>query len=165
MTTSPTDRIVKQVVLRVSRARVWQAIANADEFGQWFGMRFDGPFVEGMALSARISPTTVDPDVARMQEPHAGIPFLFHVERMVPEQLFAFRWHPHAIDTVKDYSDEPSTLVEFQLEDVAEGVRLTIIESGFDAIPLERRATAFDANSEGWRLQLTLIEKYLARVA
>jgi uncharacterized protein YndB with AHSA1/START domain len=165
MQNSSTDRIVKQVLLRVPRARAWQAIADPDQFGQWFGMRFDGPFVAGTELLARIEPTTVDADVARLQAPHAGLLFLFKVERIEPERLFAFRWHPHAVDAAKDYSAEPSTLVEFSLEDVPEGVRLTVTESGFDAIPLERRATAFEANSEGWRLQTMLIEKFLARVA
>ena len=158
-----TDRIEKQIVLRASRERVWRAISDAGAFGLWFGVAFDGPFVEGARLTGKITPTTVDPEVAKMQEPHSGMPFEWTVERVEPMQRLAFRWHPFAIDPAVDYSKEPATLIEFELHDTPGGILLRISESGFDQIPLARRAKAFTANERGWEIQTTLIEKYLAR--
>lgn len=157
-----TDRIEKKILLRAPRARVWRAISDAGEFGAWFGVAFDGPFVAGARLTGRITPTRVDPDVAKLQEPHAGKPFEIVVDTIEPMRRFAFRWHPYAIDPAVDYSREPMTLVTFALEDVADGTLLTITESGFDGIPLARRAQAFRANDGGWSHQAALIEKYLA---
>ena len=157
------DRIKKQVVLRVPRERVWRAISEAKRFGSWFGVELDGEFTAGTLLSGRIAPTKVDPEVAKLQQPYVGFPFEFHIERMEPMNLFSFRWHPSAADRNVDYSVEPMTLVEFRLEDVAQGTLLTITESGFDRIPLERRAKAFTSNEAGWTHQLQLIEKYLDR--
>jgi uncharacterized protein YndB with AHSA1/START domain len=157
-----TDCIQKSIVLRAPRKRVWQALADSAEFGKWFGVKFDGPFVPGQMLRGVIVPTTVDPDVAAAQKPYEGTPFEITVERVEPEKQLSFRWHPYAIEPNTDYSAEPTTLVAFTLEEVADGVSLTITESGFDAIPLERRAKAFASNAEGWGIQVTLIEKYLA---
>jgi uncharacterized protein YndB with AHSA1/START domain len=162
--TADTDRIRKTALLFAPLERVWDAISDARQFGAWFGAAFDGPFVPGARLSGRIVPTQVDPDVAKMQEPHAGTTFLVLVERIEPMRLFSFRWHPYAVDA-KDYSSEPTTLVEFELTPVPEGTRLTITESGFDGIALERRAQAFKSNEEGWDHQLVLVGKYLARAA
>jgi uncharacterized protein YndB with AHSA1/START domain len=161
MTTS-TDRIEKQVVLRAPRERVWRAISDAKQFGTWFGVEFDGPFVAGAQMTGRITPTKVDPAVGKMQEPYAGKTFDCTIDRIEPMRLFSFRWHPFAIDPEVDYSGEPTTLVVFELEEVADGTRVTITESGFDRIPLERRARAFGANSEGWAKQTELLAKYLA---
>ena len=158
-----TDRIEKQVLLHAPRERVWRAISDAREFGLWFGVAFDGPFVEGTRLTGKIAPTTVDADVAKMQEPHAGMPFDWTVERIEPMRRISFRWHPFAIDPAVDYSKEPATLIEFELLDAPGGILLKISESGFDQIPLARRAKAFTANERGWEIQTTLIEKYLAR--
>ena len=158
-----TDKIEKTVVLKSSREQVWRAISEASQFGTWFGIEFDGPFVTGEWLSARIVPTKVDPEVAKQQEPYRGTPFHILIEEIRPMQRFAFRWHPYAIDKGKDYSAEPTTLVSFELADAPGGVRLTITESGFDAIPLERRAEAFKANEGGWEHQSRLIAKYLAQ--
>ena len=158
-----TDRIVKTVLLRAPLERVWQAIVNAREFGAWFGVEFDGPFVTGAKTSGRIRPTQVDAAVAKLQEPHAGMACDFLVERIEAMTLFSFRWHPYAIEPGGDYSKEPTTLIEFVLEDTAEGVQLTITESGFDKIPLARRADAFAANEGGWQIQTTLISKYLRK--
>lgn len=159
---SNTDRIEKQVVLRAPRERVWRAISEAERFGAWFGVQFDGPFVAGAKLTGRIVPTQVDPEIAKSQEPHAGKPFEWVVDRVEPLRSISFRWHPFAIEPGVDYSHEPSTLVVFELEDAAEGTKLTITESGFDRIPLERRAKAFAANDQGWAAQARLLEKYLA---
>jgi len=156
------DRIEKEVVLRAPLARVWQAISNADEFGQWFGVRFDGPFVEGASLTGVITPTTVDDEVARMQEPHAGKSDTWQIVAIEPQRRLAFRWHPYGVEAGVDYSQEPTTLVEFTLTETDEGVLLRIVESGFDKIPEERRASAFEANSQGWAKQTELVSKYLA---
>ncbi|HET9955895.1 MAG TPA: SRPBCC family protein [Polyangiaceae bacterium] len=160
---SPTDRIEKKVVLRASRERVWRAISESREFGSWFGVDFDGPFVAGQPLKGRIVPTRADPEIAKSQQPYAGTPFEISVTQLEPLRCMAFRWHPYAVDEGQDYSKEPTTLVTFELEDAAEGgTQLTITESGFDSVPLERRAKAFSQNEQGWTIQTSLISKYLA---
>lgn len=155
------DRIEKQITLSAPVERVWRALSQAHEFGAWFGVTFDGPFVAGAAVSGRITPTTVDAEVAKLQEPHAGTPFTITVERIEPPRHFAFRWHPYAIEPGADYSAEPTTLVEFTLAAVAGGTHLVVRESGFDRIPLARRAAAFTANEGGWTHQCRLIALYV----
>jgi uncharacterized protein YndB with AHSA1/START domain len=157
-----TDRIEKSVVLAAPLARAWRALSDAREFGAWFGVSFDEPFVEGERLTGSIVPTQVDADIAKMQEPHAGKRFEFVVERIEPMRRIQFRWHPFAIDPAIDYSKEPSTLIVFELEEVPGGTRLTVTESGFDRIPIERRANAFAANEAGWAMQMRLVSKWLA---
>ena len=159
------DRIEKQIVLRARLQRVWRAISEAAQFGAWFGMDFDGEFAPGARMTGRIAPTKVDPEIARLQEPVAGMRFEFQIDRMEAPRLFSFRWHPYAIDQSVDYSSEPMTLVEFELTEVPQGTLLRISESGFDGIPLARRAAAFAANEGGWSHQTRLIEKYLTRPA
>lgn len=156
-----TAYIEKKVVLQASLDRVWRAISDAKEFGSWFGMAFDGPFADGAKLTGRIAPTTVDPEVAKLQQAHAGTPFEFYVDRIEPPHRISFKWHPYAIEPGVDYSKEPMTLIVFQLEEVAGGVQLTITESGFDRIPLQRRAEAFKANDDGWEHQTRLVKKYV----
>jgi uncharacterized protein YndB with AHSA1/START domain len=156
------DRIEKEIVLRAPLDRVWRAISDADEFGRWFGVRFDGPFVAGASVTGVITPTTVDEDVARAQEPHAGKSDTWQIVAVEPQRRLAFRWHPYGVEDDVDYSQEPTTLVEFTLTETNDGVLLRIVESGFDAIPAERRAAAFEANSEGWAAQTELVRKYLA---
>jgi uncharacterized protein YndB with AHSA1/START domain len=158
-----TDRIEKRILLRAPVARVWRAISDSQQFGSWFGVRFPGPFVSGAPLSGSITPTSVDPEVAELQKPHEGKAFNIWVERIEPLRLFSFRWHPYGVEPGVDYAREPTTLVEFALQETADGTLLTISESGFDRIPLERRATAFAANEGGWSHQVRLIEKYLQR--
>ena len=157
-----TDRIEKQIVLKAPRERVWRAISDSARFGTWFGVAFEGPFVEGEWLIGSITPTKVDPEVAKLQEPARGFKFSVLVERIQPMERFAFRWHPFAIEKDKDYSEEPMTLVTFELGDADEGTLLKITETGFDQLPTERRAKAFQANDGGWTHQTRLIEKYLA---
>lgn len=157
-----TNRIVKTIVLRASLDRVWQAISDSTRFGQWFGVAIDGPFTVGREAVGHIVPTMVDPDVARLQEPHRGKPWRVTIERVEPMRLFSFRWHPFAVDPGHDYSAEPMTLVTFALETVEEGVLLTITESGFDALPVARRVQAIQANEGGWAHQAKLVERYLA---
>ncbi|HET7188485.1 MAG TPA: SRPBCC family protein [Gemmatimonadaceae bacterium] len=149
--TSTTDRIEKRVVLRATRARVWRAITNAKEFGTWFRMNLDGEFAAGKTMHGNIT--------------HPGYEHVkveMRVERIQPESYFSYRWHPYAIDTAVDYSAEPMTLVEFKLEDADEGIAVTIIESGFDKVPLARRAEAFRMNEKGWGGQIKNLERHVS---
>ena len=149
--TPSTDRIEKKLVLRAPRSRVWRAITNAEEFGTWFRMNLEGEFAEGATITGRIT--------------HPGYEHVtldMRVERIEPERYFAYRWHPYAIDPAVDYSAEPTTLVEFTLEDTEGGTALTIAESGFDRIPLARRAEAFRMNDQGWAGQIKNIARYVS---
>jgi uncharacterized protein YndB with AHSA1/START domain len=158
-----TDRMVKTVLLHAPLSRVWRALSDSTEFGTWFGMRFNRPFFPGAAMSGVIVPTTANAEIAKAQKPYEGIPFEIRIEQMVPERLFSFRWHPGAVDPKIDYSVEPTTLVVFTLEQTPDGVSLTVTESGFDQIPLARRATAFNQNEAGWTMVMKLIEEHLAK--
>ena len=161
--TANKDRIEKSVFLRAPIDRVWRAISDAKEFGRWFGVSLDGSFAAGARLQAKVVPTDVDPEVAKMQEPYSGMVFEITVERLEPRRLLSFRWHPGVAGPGIDYSKEPTTLVLFELEEASGGTRLKVTESGFDRIPLARRAEAFRANEEGWEIQTKLIAKYLER--
>jgi uncharacterized protein YndB with AHSA1/START domain len=160
---APNDHIQKKVLLQAKRERVWRAISDAKEFGTWFGVELNGAFAPGARLKAKIVPTKVDPEVARKQESYSGTTFDFFVDKIEPMRLFSYRWHPYAVDSKADYSKEPTTLVVFELEEAPGGTLLTITESGFDQIPVDRRAKAFESNSQGWQIQTQLIGKYLAR--
>ena len=160
-----TDRIVKQILLRAPRERVWRALTDSSEFGTWFGMRFNGPFSPGARMKGVIVPTTVDPEVAKGQKPYEGTPFEIQIEQIVPQSLFSYRWHPGAIEPGIDYEKEPTTLIEFALEDAPGGILLTVTESGFDKIPIARRAKAFQMDEQGWGMAMTLIDKYLTHAA
>ncbi len=157
------DRIEKKLLLRAPRKRVWRALSDSTEFGTWFGVKFDGPFAPGASMRGTIVTTAVNAEVANAQKPYEGMPFEITIERMEPERLFSFRWHPFAVEPGVDYSAEPTTLVVFTLEEVANGVILTVTESGFDGIPLARRAKAFTANEQGWGMVVKLIEEYLVQ--
>jgi uncharacterized protein YndB with AHSA1/START domain len=162
-----TDRIEKHVLLKASRTKVWNAIADAKLFGQWFGVELDGPFVAGEPATGRIAPTQMDREVAKLQGPHTGKPFRIVVDRIDPMTHFSFRWHPFAIDASKDYAHEPMTLVELSLADApgGAGTQLSIVESGFDQVPLARRAAAFAANDGGWAHQCNMIRMFVEREA
>jgi uncharacterized protein YndB with AHSA1/START domain len=151
MDSSNTDRIEKTVLLNAPQSRVWQAIADSEKFGEWFGVKFDGQFAAGAAIRGRIS--------------FKGNEHLMEmwVERIEPESYFSYRWHPYAIDAGIDYSAEPTTLVEFRLKEAKGGTELTIIETGFDSIPKTRRAEAFRMNSQGWTFQAQSIERYVTK--
>jgi uncharacterized protein YndB with AHSA1/START domain len=164
MTTTP-DRIEKKIVLHAPLQRVWQAIADSKQFGVWFGVSFDRPFIAGTRLMGRIVPTRVDPEVAKLQQPYEGKSFQFFVDRIDAMRSISFRWHPYAVDAGIDYAKEPTTLIVFKLTEVTDGTLLTVSESGFDNIPLARRAKAFTANEAGWAHQMRLIEKYLSMPA
>jgi len=156
------DRIEKNILLAAPRERVWRAVSEAQRFGHWFGVQFDGPFVAGARLQGRITPTRVDPQVALMQAPYAGMTFEFLVERIEPPACIAFGWHPFAVLPGVDYASEPPTQIVFQLDEAPGGTRLTITESGFERLPAQRRVAAYVANDGGWAMQTRLIEKYLA---
>jgi len=156
-----TDRIEKRLFLRAPMKRVWRAISDSNEFGYWFGVKFDGAFAEGARVRGVIVPTEVDADVAKAQKEFEGQPFEIQIEKMETERMVSFRWHPFAIEPGVDYSAEPTTLVVFALEEVTDGVMLTVTESGFDRIPLERRAKAFNANEQGWGMMAKVIVEYL----
>ena len=146
-----TDRIEKRVVLGASRSRVWRAITTAEEFGAWFRVNLEGEFAEGRTIRGRITHPGYE---------HATVEML--VERIEPERYFSYRWHPHALDPAVDYSAEPTTLVEFILEEAEGGTAVTIVESGFDRIPLARRAEAFRMNGQGWAGQIQNLARYVS---
>jgi len=162
-----TDRIEKKALLRAPLDRVWHAISDSRQFGSWHGVKFEGPFVAGATMVGKVVPTTVpiDADVAISRKQYEGTPFSIRVERIEPMRFFSMRWYPFDEESGVDYSKEPWTLVEFRLEEVAGGTMLTIVESGFDAIPQEQRVKALTSHEDGWAAQPGLIEKYLAMAA
>jgi uncharacterized protein YndB with AHSA1/START domain len=147
-----TDRIEKNVVLRAPRSRVWRAITNAKEFEQWFRMKLDGEFAAGATLHGTVT---------RPGNVHVA-PIEMLIEQVEPERYFSYRWHPYALDAAVNYSAEPMTLVEFILEESNGGTAVTIVESGFDRIPLARRAEAFRMNDGGWTGQVKNLAQYVA---
>jgi uncharacterized protein YndB with AHSA1/START domain len=140
-----TDRIEKEILLRAPRARVWKALTDSKQFGEWFGIQLQEGFVPGARVTGQM--------LAKGWE-HVKIDF--NIDRIDPETYFSYRWHPFAIDPKVDYSTEPTTLVEFRLEEVEGGTRLRTIESGFDRIPAARRDEAFRMNDGGWTSQITI---------
>ena len=158
-----TDRIEKKILLRAPRKRIWRALTDSTQFGAWFGVQFNGPFLPGATVRGVLVGTTVNPEVAKAQREHEGLPFEIKIERMDPERLFSFRWHPFAIERDVDYSAEPTTLIEFVLEERANDILLTVTESGFDGIPLARRAKALEANEGGWGVMVKVLEEYLVQ--
>jgi uncharacterized protein YndB with AHSA1/START domain len=147
-----SDRIEKQIELKAPVSRVWRALTDHREFGDWFRVKLDGPFVAGQVSSGNIT--------------HPGYEHVrWHavVKEIVPERLFSFTWHPYAIETGVDYSHETPTLVEFKLEKTASGTLLTLTETGFDRVPAERRLEAFRKNDGGWAQQMSNIESHVAK--
>jgi uncharacterized protein YndB with AHSA1/START domain len=152
MTATSTDRIEKKILLHAPRSRVWRALTDAQEFGQWFGAILDRPFAANSRVTGRIT--------------HPGyehVPFDITIERIEPERLIAWRWRPDPVDTARDYSHEPTTLVQFELEEVEGGTQLTVVESGFDQIPRERREQAYRGNEQGWTGQMNSIRNHVGR--
>jgi Uncharacterized conserved protein len=147
-----TDRIERQILLKAPRSRVWRALADAEAFGDWFGVALKGKhFVAGQRTQGYIT--------------YPGYEHLLWnvlVERIDPERVLSFRWHPYAVDSAVDYSQETATLVVFELEDASGGTLLRLVESGFDSIPAARRLEAFRMNSGGWDEQMKNIEKHVA---
>jgi uncharacterized protein YndB with AHSA1/START domain len=156
-----TDRIEKQIHVRAPRERVWNALVDSKQFAHWFGVTLDGPFVVGRSVTGKNSGSRTNPEVAKMQMEHAGKPFEIWIEKIEPQKLFSFRWHPHAVDTNVDYSNEPTTLVSFELTEQDGGILITVTESGFDQIPLARRAEAFTGNEGGWSIMIQVLGEHV----
>lgn len=149
---TPVDRIERKVLLKATRARVWRALSNAEEFGNWFGVNFKGKtFVAGKSVQGKVTYPGYEHLVMEV-----------FIERVEPERLLSWRWHPAAIDSSVDYSQEPTTLVVFEIAEAGGGILLTVVESGLDKIPLARRATVFRLNTSGWDEQMRSIEKHVA---
>jgi uncharacterized protein YndB with AHSA1/START domain len=145
----PSDRIVKAIDIAAPVSRVWRALTDHREFGQWFRVNLESPFVPGKTTRGRITFPGYEHVVMEVV-----------VQKMEPERLFSYTWHPYAIDPKTDYSKEPPTLVEFTLEKTPAGTRLTVTESGFDRIPAHRRDEAFRMNSGGWAQQVENIKAH-----
>jgi len=146
-----TDRIEKQIELKAPVSRVWRALTDYKEFGEWFGVKSESPFVAGQPARGRI----IYPGYEHLMLEAV-------VQKIEPETLFSYTWHPYAIDTKVDYSKETPTLVEFRLEKTATGTLLRVTESGFDKIPSARRDEAFRKNEGGWAQQMKNIERHVA---
>lgn len=151
MVAQNTDRIEKQIFLRAPRSRVWRALTQAEEFGSWFGVKLDGELAPQRSVPGRIT-----------TKGYEHITFELQVQQIDPETYFSYRWHPYSVDPEVDYSKEPTTLVEFRLEEVSGGTQLHLTESGFEQIPLARRAEAFRMNDGGWTEQMQNIERHVA---
>ena len=149
-----SDRIEKSVVLRAPRAKVWHALTDAQALGKWFGLKLDGPITAGARLKGQVT-----------HKGYEHITLEIVVERMETERLFSWRWHPHPIDSNSDYAQEPMTTVVFELADDPGGTRLTVVESGFDSIPLARRMKAYRGNEQGWGQQMEAIARYVGQAA
>ena len=148
---SETDRIEKSIELKAPLSRVWKALTDHEAFGTWFRVKLDGPFVPGEVSRGRITYPGFE-----------HVEWRAVVQKMEPERLFSFTWHPYAVDPNTDYSQEAPTLVTFTLEATATGTLLRVVESGFDKIPACRRAEAFRMNDGGWAEQVRNIAEYLA---
>jgi uncharacterized protein YndB with AHSA1/START domain len=149
---SNTDRIEKSIELKAPVSRVWRALTDHNEFGTWFRVKLDGPFVPGEVSRGRIT-----------YPGYEHIRWEAVVQRIEPERLFSFTWHPYAVDPDEDYSGEPPTLVEFMLEPTATGTLLRVVESGFDKIPKKRRGEAFRMNERGWSAQIENIARHVGQ--
>lgn len=147
-----TDRIERTIVINAPRTRVWRALSNAEAFGTWFGAKLEGQtFTPGQRTRGQITICG-----------HEHVWFDVVVERIEPEDLFSFRWHPYPIDPAVDYAQEEPTLVTFTLKDApGNGTLLTVVESGFDKVPPHRRLEAFRMNDSGWEAQLNCIAKHV----
>lgn len=145
------DRIEKRVEFKVPVSRVWRALTDYREFGEWFRVKLEGPFVPGQVAHGQI--TYPGYEHIRME---------VVVQKMETERLFSFTWHPYAVDPKVDYSKETPTLVEFRLEKTPTGTLLLLTESGFDKVPSNRRLEAFRKNEGGWTEQMKNIESYVA---
>lgn len=151
ITSSETDRIERSIVINAPRSRVWRALSSAEEFGGWFGVNLKGKaFAPGQRVQGSFT-----------IKGHEDCIFDIVVERIEPEQLLSYRWHPYSIDPKIDYEKEQRTVVTFTLKDAGDGTLLTVVETGFDKLPPERRLEAFRMNSGGWEAQLSNIERHV----
>lgn len=154
MSPSDTDRIEKKILLRAPRARVWRALTDTREFGRWFGVEVTGTFTPGARMQGKVT-----------HKGYEHVTWDVTIDRMEAPRLFSWRWHPAAVETGVDYSTEPTTLVVFELQETPEGTLLKVVESGFDRIPLARRADAFRMNDQGWAAQMKFIEQHVGQAS
>jgi uncharacterized protein YndB with AHSA1/START domain len=147
-----TDRIERSIVINAPRDRVWRALSNAEEFGTWFGANLKGQsFAAGQRARGQIT-----------FKGYEHVWFDIVVERIQPQDLLSYRWHPYAMDPAVDYDKEQPTLVTFLLKDApGNGTLLTVVETGFDNVPPHRRLEAFRMNSRGWEQQLACIVRHV----
>ncbi|MDB5802320.1 MAG: hypothetical protein JWL63_3259 [Rhodocyclales bacterium] len=150
-TPASTDRIERSVVIQAPRDRVWKALSNAETFGTWFGANLKGQqFVPGQRTQGPLT-------IANLEH----VKFDVIVERVEPKNMMSYRWHPAALDPSMDYEQEPRTLVTFTLADLpGNQTRLTVVETGFDNVPPNRRLEAFRMNSNGWGWQADNVKRY-----
>ncbi len=148
------DRIEKRIELKAPVSRVWRAVTDYREFGEWFRVKLEGPFVPGQIARGHIT-----------YPGYEHLKWEAVVQSMEPERLFSFTWHPYAVDPNVDYAAEPPTLVEFRLEPIPGGTLLMLTESGFDKIPAARRDEAFRRNEGGWTEQMKNIEAHVSQKA
>ena len=141
--------VEKQIEIAAPVSKVWDALTNHEKFGAWFRVKLEGPFVAGEVSRGFIT-----------WPGYEHIRWEATVKEIVPEKLFSFTWHPYAIDPAVDYSKEEPTLVEFRLEPMAKGTLVTVTESGFDKLSLERRTRVFEQNDKGWEIQLASLARY-----
>jgi len=147
-----SDRIEKEIEIKAPVARVWRALTDYREFGEWFRVKLDAPFAAGKPSSGYIT-----------WPGYEHLKWEAVVQKVEPEKLFSFTWHPYAVDPKVDYSGETPTLVEFTLEETAAGTLLRVVESGFDKVPAHRRAEAFMRNEGGWAQQVKNIADHVAK--
>lgn len=155
------DRIEKVVEIRAPRERVWQALTDSQEFGRWFGARFEGPFAAGRSVRAVLAPSESATPEEVAGHPYLGRPMVFHVERIDPPRRFSYRWQPLEGRSDPDVGEGPSTLVEFTLEETKEGTLLTVVESGFLGLPAPHRPSVFDSHEGGWGIQVQRIRVHI----
>jgi uncharacterized protein YndB with AHSA1/START domain len=144
------DRIEKSIELKAPLARVWQALTDHEEFGKWFRVRVEAPFVPGAVSRGNIT-----------YPGYEHVKWHAVIRKIEPMRLFSFEWHPYAVDPKVDYSAEPMTLVEFTLQPKADGTLLRVVESGFARLPPHRRDEAFRMNEGGWAMQMENIAKHV----
>jgi uncharacterized protein YndB with AHSA1/START domain len=154
MSVVQTDRIEKQILLRAPRKRVWQALTTVGEFNEWFGVTLTGTFTPGARLRGQVT--------------HKGYEHLtmeVTIDKVEPERLLSWRWHPGATEPTKDYSAETATLVVFELAEVDGGTMLSVVESGFDRLPATRREQAYRDNEDGWTQQMESIKRHVSQTS
>ena len=146
-----TDRIEKRIELKAPVARVWRALSDYREFGSWFGVQLTAPFVAGQPATGRIT-----------NPGYEHVTWRVVIQKIEPQTLLSFTWHPYAVDPQVDYSGETPTLVEFRLQAIPTGTLLVVTESGFDKVPRGRRVEALRMNDNGWNIQMRNIERHVA---
>jgi uncharacterized protein YndB with AHSA1/START domain len=150
MAKTTPDRIERSLIIAAPRERVWNALTDSHKFSEWFNVKLDGMFEPGETIQGSV-----------LEKDFEGLRFQMEIGQMDTERLFSWRWHPAPVNPKVDYSREPTTLVEFKLDDAPAGTRLSLVESGFTGLPAERRDAAYRMNYEGWGIQMNRIDEYV----